>query len=294
MPAKKPKPLAETYPLKLTEKQRESLIHATRLKRGIKDRLEHVAAGSQAVPFTKRELEQACDEVYKSMPLAPNPHKQRLNAVLHKIEDFLDALEEQPVQEKRQAAGKSGVIYQFKVTLKGSNPTIWRRFQAPDGTLGQLHEVLQVVMGWQDSHMHQFIVRGEYYGPRPPDDLDMDMDMDMETEDEEDILISQVAEMGRKVRLTYEYDFGDGWQHDIVLEKSLEPEPKVKYPKCVEGARACPPEDCGGIWGYADFLEAIADPKHENHRDMKEWIGGKFDPEKFSVEVVNKGLRQSF
>jgi hypothetical protein len=120
------------------------------------------------------------------------------------------------------------------------------------------------------------------------------MDMETETEDEEDILISQVAEMGRKVRFTYEYDFGDGWQHEVALEKTLEPEPKVKYPKCVEGARACPPEDCGGIWGYADFLEAIADPKHENHREVKEWVGGKFDPEKFSVEVVNKGLRQSF
>jgi Plasmid pRiA4b ORF-3-like protein len=111
-------------------------------------------------------------------------------------------------------------------------------------------------------------------------------------EDEEDILISQVAKMGRKVRFTYEYDFGDSWQHEIVLEKTLEPEPKVKYPRCIEGARACPPEDVGGIWGYADFLQAVSDPKHESHRDMKEWIGGKFDPEKFSVEAVNKELRR--
>ena len=114
----------------------------------------------------------------------------------------------------------------------------------------------------------------------------------METEDEEDILISKIATMGRKVRFTYEYDFGDSWQHEIVLEKTLEPEPKVKYPRCVEGARACPPEDVGGVRGYADFLEVVGDPKHENGRDMKEWIGGKFDPERFSVDKVNRELRR--
>jgi len=159
----------------------------------------------------------------------------------------------------------------------------------PDLTLGELHDVLQVVMGWEDSHLHQFIIRGAYYGPQDPDD--MDWDMETETEDEEDILISKIANMGRKVRFTYEYDFGDSWEHEIVVEKTLEPEPKVKYPRCVEGARACPPEDCGGTWGYADFLKAIADPKHPEHRDMKEWIGGKFDPEKFDLNAVNRELR---
>ena len=115
--------------------------------------------------------------------------------------------------------------------------------------------------------------------------------METETEDEEDILISKIANMGRKVRFTYEYDFGDSWEHEIVLEKTLEPELKVKYPRCVEGARACPPEDVGGVSGYADFLEAIADPKHPDHREMKEWIGGKFDPEKFDLKAVNRELR---
>jgi hypothetical protein len=82
--------------------------------------------------------------------------------------------------------------------------------------------------------------------------------------------------MKRKVRFTYEYDFGDSWQHEIVLEKTLEPEPKVKHPRCVEGAMSCPPEDCGGVWGYAEFLEAIADPNHDRHEDMLEWVGGEF------------------
>ena len=113
----------------------------------------------------------------------------------------------------------------------------------------------------------------------------------MEMKDEDAILLSQIVTGGKNAPFVYEYDFGDSWQHSIQFERVVEPEPKVKYPRCAEGARACPPEDCGGVWGYADFLKAIADPKHPDHRDMKEWIGGKFDPEKFSVEAVNRELK---
>jgi hypothetical protein len=122
--------------------------------------------------------------------------------------------------------------------------------------------------------------------------MDLDLGMDMDVLDEQGIRISEVAAMGRKVRFLYEYDFGDSWRHEIVLERTMDAEPKVKYPRCVEGARACPPEDVGGVWGYAEFVEAMADPKHESHAEMKEWIGGKFDPGKFSVEAVNKELRR--
>jgi hypothetical protein len=118
--------------------------------------------------------------------------------------------------------------------------------------------------------------------------------MGMETLDEKAILISQVAKMRQRVRFIYEYDFGDSWQHEITLENTLEPEPKVKYPRCVEGARACPPEDCGGIWGYPDFLEAISNHKHSDHERINEWIGDTFDPEQFSVDEVNKELRHTF
>lgn len=288
MPAKKSKPPGEQFPLSLTEKQRESLIHATRLKRAIKTRLEGVTAGTQVILFTEQELTHLGNEAYNSLPFAPKLDKQRLEAVLGKIDDLLDAQEEKALQAKRQKAAESGKVYQLKVTLKGSKPPIWRRIQVPDCTLGQLHEIFQVVMGWEDCHLHQFIVKGEYYGVPSQDDFDMDMGI--ETRDEEDLLISQVATMGRKVRFTYEYDFGDSWEHDIVLEKTLEPAPNVEYPLCTAGARACPPEDCGGIWGYAHLLEALADPKHEDHEERMEWLGGEFDPEKFSVEAVNKEL----
>jgi len=90
---------------------------------------------------------------------------------------------------------------------------------------------------------------------------------------------------------TYEYDFGESWQHEILLGKIMEPEPNVAYPRCVEGARACPPEDVGGVWAFGDFLKALAAPKHENHRDIKEWVGGRFDPEKFDLNAVNRELR---
>ncbi|MFI5458236.1 MAG: plasmid pRiA4b ORF-3 family protein [Isosphaerales bacterium] len=288
MPAKKRKQPDETFPLKLTDKQWESLGHATRLTLGLKKKIEEPPGGTRALGFTETELERMYEEIDASLAFVPPADKKRLNAVFDKIGDFLVALDEKRLQEKRQAIDKSGAIYQFKVTLEGSAPPIWRRIQVPDFTLGELHDVLQVIMGWDDSHPHQFIIRGEYYGPLDPDD----MDWETATKDEEEIRLSQVARMGRKVRFTYVYDFGDSWQHEIVLEQTMEPAPKVTYPRCVAGARACPPDDVGGSLGYADFLEAIGNPKHENHRDMKEWIGGKFDPEKFALGTVNRLLRR--
>src|SRR5271157_3708101 len=194
--------------------------------------------------------------------------------------------ESEPEEDSTPTEARSQV-YQFKITLVDTQPPVWRRIQVPDCTLGDLHEVIQTVMGWQHSHMHQFIINDEYYGEADFDDLDLGMEM----KDEDGILLSQIVKAGENARFVYEYDFGDSWQHSIQFERVVEPEPKVKYPRCTEGARACPPEDCGGVWGYADFLKAIADPKHPDHRDMKEWIGGKFDPEKFSVEAVNRELK---
>lgn len=181
-----------------------------------------------------------------------------------------------------------GQVYQFKITLVETQPPVWRRIQVPDCTLGDLHEVIQTVMGWQHSHMHQFIINGEYYGEAALEEMDLGMEM----KDEDGILLSQIVKGGKNARFVYEYDFGDGWQHSIQFERVVEREPKAIYPRCVEGARACPPEDVGGVWGYADFLQAMADPKHENHLEMKEWIGGKFDPEKFSADKVNRELRR--
>ncbi|MDP9314400.1 MAG: plasmid pRiA4b ORF-3 family protein [Chloroflexota bacterium] len=182
-----------------------------------------------------------------------------------------------------RTSAASPAIYQLKVTLYDSKPPIWRRIQVPATvTLGQLHRILQVVMGWTDSHLHQFIVGDSYYGIPDPE-------WAREVKHEQRARLSQVAHQ-EKAKLIYEYDFGDDWLHDIVVEKIFPPEAGKHYPVCVKGKRACPPEDCGGIWGYASFLEAISDPSHPEHAEMLEWVGGAFDPEAFDVEEVNRQL----
>jgi len=284
MQAKNGKQPDEKFPLKLTVKQRESLMQATRLRIGLRTRIKEASKDQQFVEFTKKELEQMLGEIDISLDNATPSDQKRLNAVVGKIFDLLADIEEKQLRDKRQAITKPGAIYQFKVTLKESHPPIWRRIQVPDCTLGELHEVLQVVMDWGNSHLHQFIVNRKYFGEATHDDLDM------EVEDEDGIGLSDIYTGENTPRIVYEYDFGDGWQHEIILEKILEPEPRVTYPCCLEGARACPPEDVGGIWGYAEFLEAISDPNHEDHDEMVEWVGGEFDPERFSVDEVNKEL----
>ncbi len=283
MPAKNGKQPDEKFPLKLTVKQRESLMQATRLTLGLKTRLKEASDDQQFVEFTKKELEKLGDEIDASLVHVPDAHRKQLNAVLNKIGDLLADLVVEDHMQKNQAVDKTGAIYQFKVTLNESHPPIWRRFQVEHCTLGELHEVLQVVMDWGNSHLHQFIVNRRCFG-------EATNDHDMEVEDEDGISLSEIYTGKNTPRIVYEYDFGDSWQHEIVLEKVLEPVPKVAYPRCIEGARACPPEDVGGIWGYAEFLEAISDPNHADHDEMLEWIGGEFDPEKFSVDEVNKEL----
>ena len=123
----------------------------------------------------------------------------------------------------------------------------------PDCTLGDLHEVIQTVMGWKDCHLHQFIINGEYYGS--PDELDLD------TKDEDGVLLGQVIKGNRRARFRYDYDFAAGWQHEVCFEQIVRREPEVKYPRCVDGARACPPEDVGGPSGYADLLDSAGRPE---------------------------------
>jgi hypothetical protein len=179
---------------------------------------------------------------------------------------------------------KDLLIYQLKVTLKDSKPPIWRRIQiASNISLAKLHRILQTAMGWTDSHLHQFMVGETYYGTPAPE-------FDFEVEDEGKIKLSQAAP-GVKKKIVYEYDFGDGWEHEILVEKILQSEPGVRYPVCLAGKRACPPEDCGGVWGYESLLEALRDPEHPEHSDMLEWVGGDFDPEAFDLDSINQDLQ---
>lgn len=189
---------------------------------------------------------------------------------------------------KKQPSDGNGSIYQIKVTLAGVRPPIWRRILVPmDLRLDRLHAVLQIVMGWTNSHLHQFIVGDDYYSD-PRFELD---ELDLEIFDERKATVEEVLPRVRS-KAVYEYDFGDSWEHLLVVEKRLAQDPALEYPLCLEGERACPPEDCGGVGGYDDLLLVLEDPKHEEHEEMLEWLGDTFNPEAFNAAHVNEQLRQ--
>ena len=174
-------------------------------------------------------------------------------------------------------------IYQIKVSLIGSKPPIWRRLLVASSTdLSIMHEIIQIAMGWTDSHLHQFLVGDIRYG-----DPDPDWDTGM------------ISEAGIRVRdilrepkdwIIYEYDFGDSWEHRVELEKKMPFSPEIVTPKCTGGRKGCPPEDVGGIWGYSEFLEAYRDNNHPEHEDLIEWAGEFFDPDSFDLDEINEIL----
>ena len=179
-------------------------------------------------------------------------------------------------------AKENASIYQLKIILKDIRPGIWRRFQVRgDVRLSKLHDYIQAVMGWEDYHMHMFRSAGEEYGEP---DVDDDM-FGLEINDDQRYRLCNLVDKGD--RFEYEYDFGDGWKHEIKVEKVLEPEAGVKYPVCIAGERACPPEDSGGPWGYEELLEALGDPEHEEYENYREWAGEDFGPEEFDVNGAN-------
>jgi hypothetical protein len=181
--------------------------------------------------------------------------------------------------------------YQLQIVLLGAKPLIWRRLQVPgDANLGWLHAVIQVAMGWTNSHLHHFLTSdARYSDPRHIEDMGLGEEPDR---DEEKAMLMQVAPHER-VQFGYEYDFGDSWEHEITVEKILPNETAAAMTAfCLDGARACPPEDCGGIWGYAELLKTLKNPKHPEHKTMKEWLGRPFDAKAFDVAKTNLWLRK--
>lgn len=176
-------------------------------------------------------------------------------------------------------------IYQLKVTLKYIRPPIWRRILIASTTnLGNVHIALQVVMGWTNSHLHEFLKGSERYG-EPDEEFPSDI------HDEAKFRLDQILKQ-EKDKLIYTYDFGDSWEHEVLLEKILPFEHSVVLPTCIKGKRACPPEDVGGIGGYAMFLDAVSDPRHPEYKEVREWVGGDFDSEHFDLDEVNVLLRK--
>jgi hypothetical protein len=192
--------------------------------------------------------------------------------------------------KSRQPNPQAFGIYQLEVKLVGTEPAVWRRLQVRgDMPLDLLHAVLQVAMGWTNSHLHHFIAGRERFSDPTingePEFMDEERDLD-----ERKVTLEEVAPMAN-VRLIYEYDFGDSWQHTVTVESTgWAGSAQQPFAQCLDGARACPPEDCGGIWGYANLLKVIKHPKHEEYQSMMEWLGGKFDPRAFDLAKTNEFL----
>jgi hypothetical protein len=179
---------------------------------------------------------------------------------------------------------KTDAVYQLKITLKHVRPPVWRRFLVKsDMKVSDLHKVIQTVMGWTNSHLHAFLIGSTNYALP-------DREIMTDDKDSRKVRLHEVIRR-EKQKFFYEYDFGDGWEHTIVLEKVLQRDANLKYPTCLAGKRNCPPEDCGGPWGYANLLKILKDPKHAQYQEYKEWIGEHFDPEEFDLDLINDELK---
>ncbi|WP_194848287.1 plasmid pRiA4b ORF-3 family protein [Candidatus Neptunochlamydia vexilliferae] len=173
-----------------------------------------------------------------------------------------------------------GKILKLKISLLRLNPLIWRRVLIDmAGDLEDLHRTIQLAMGWENCHLYSFRYGNQEFGC-----------------DEEGFSNERLAALSlrEKDEILYEYDFGDCWEHKVKVEAILSKEKGVFYPKCLEGARACPPEDCGGVWGYEENLEIMCDKNHPEYEDTVQWMGKDFDPEHFDLKSVNRNLEGAF
>jgi hypothetical protein len=263
-------------PVKLSEAQRKTLAE---LLPDLAGRLKLDEPGQRTISFTPAELKAVVAKATTGVRAADTGVKR--NSLRHVLSSA-----EQAVAH----AGEAGTVYQLKVTLSDARPPVWRRILVHDCTLDELHGHIQTAMGWTNSHLHHFRVGDTVYG---------DPELLAESFEElgyKDSTATRLGDIvpagGQTFRFAYEYDFGDSWGHEVVVEKRVPGEPGVKYPACVAGRRACPPEDVGGVWGYADFLDAIGNPDHEQHGDMLEWVGGRFDPAEFDPAAATKRMRR--
>jgi len=175
-------------------------------------------------------------------------------------------------------------VFKLKVALKGIKPPIWRLLVVPATcTLARLHRTIQVAFGWEDCHLHLFMIRGEAFGPPDSDGASSER------------VILKKLDLKVKETFRYEYDFGDCWEHVITVEEAWAAELPPKDPICIGGKRSGPPEDCGGAWGYQDLLVAFRDPSHPRHEEMKEWLDTDcWDAETFDLDTVNECLTRTF
>ena len=270
------------FPVRFTLAQR---IVVAEVFPKLSERLRLDEPNQRVVSLALDELKAICEGVAPAIGRATSGMKRAslrhvLDIVERAVEDF-QGMGVIPARER---------IYQFRITLKDIKPPIWRRIQVRDCTLDKLHERIQTAMGWTNSHLHHFQINGNLYG----DPWLMDENFDeFGYEDSTVTMVSKILpKSGQRFQFEYEYDFGDSWWHEVLFEGCLRVEPGLRYPLCLEGERACPPEDVGGTSGYEEFLEVLADPSDEQHEQFVRWIGGTFDPENFDAEKATKRMRR--
>jgi hypothetical protein len=272
--------VSQHFPVKLTQAQRRVVAE---IIAELADRLKLDEKPQRTIPFTPAEL-----KAIKQKAGAEVRHTTSgtvRHSLRHVIELATQALDHSqgigaiPVAER---------LYQFKLVLPGVKPAIWRRIQVRDCTLDKLHAHIQTAMGWTNSHLHSFKIDDQEYG-------DPDLLTDESANDFEDSSCTKISEVvpktGKPFQFEYEYDFGDSWHHEVVFEGCLRAERGGRYPVCVEGARACPPEDVGGVGGYEEYLEAMKHSDHDRHEEFMGWRG-PFDPEAFDPMKTTKRMRR--
>lgn len=273
-----------SIPLSLTHARRRLVAE---LMPALKDRLKTDEAAARTIRFTNEELQQIFARC--TTALQKGSKRKVHDALEHVVKAATVALE----RYREGGIGQIPIaerVYQFRITLKGVKPSIWRRIQTKNCTLDKLHEHIQTAMGWTNSHLHQFKIGGVIYGD--PELLFEGWEDETPPVNSLRIKISTILPAdGKRFRFDYEYDFGDGWEHEILFEGCLRAEKQTRYPLCLEGERACPPEDVGGIYGYQEFLEALADPKHEEHESFMKWCG-PFDAEKFDAKSGTRRMQK--
>ncbi len=270
-----------TSHIRLTQAQRKTLLAMDTIPGDIHKMLDVDAKGERTFDLNVRQTLAVGTAIAEAIEEGLSVKQCRqLDRI---VERLTEGLIEKPAEPEifgpthvSHTPPASTLGYRLKITLEQTRPAIWRRLEIVDCTLDVLHELIQFAMGWENYHMHAFKVGDQLFGLPEMDD----------TIDESSIRLSELVQQGCK-ELRYWYDFGDDWWHTIKIEKEFQVTPDAKYPRCTAGARACPPEDIGGAWGYQEFLEVMADPKDERHKEMKEWCGEKFDAERFDVNKVN-------
>jgi len=270
-----------TFPVKFSQAQRRAIAG---LLPDLTDRLEIDTKNQRVIQFTINEIRDIHDRAEVMVSQAESGMVR--NSLRH-IADITTEASENAGGIGRIPASQR--IYQIRISLNDIEPDIWRRIQVRDCTFDRLHEHIQTAMGWTNSHLHQFDINDVRYGD--PELLDDGFD-DFECQDSSVIKLSQILPKdGKRFQFLYEYDFGDGWEHNVLFEGCLKATKGKRYPVRVEGARHCPPEDVGGTSGYAEFLDALANPKHERHEELSQW-GGPFDSEDLDAVKMTREMRR--